>query len=112
MNLNNCFTLEIMDSELLSSLTDSPNLEKYETGHDILEVQNEAFALQVWVNKMYGQAEVECNFGKKVNVNNQTGEYEFDYLDSADFVEACKDIPPMAVALGFFLSFLTHYEGV
>lgn len=47
MNLNNCFILEIMDNELLSSLTDSPNLEKYETGHDILEVQNDAFALQV-----------------------------------------------------------------
>ncbi|MGM0231388.1 hypothetical protein IGJ28_003481 [Enterococcus sp. AZ091] len=111
MNLNDCFILEIMDNELLYSLTDSPNLEKYETGHDILEVENEEFALQVWVNKMYGQAEVECNFGKKVNVNTQTGEYEFDILDSADFTNACKEAPPIPVALGFFLAFLTQYEG-
>lgn len=111
MKNENSFSIEIFDYDLLTAIQHTPNLEAYETGHDIIEVENELFVLQVWVNKMYGPAEIECNFGEKVNTDPQTDEYEFDYLDCADFINACKDRSPIVVAVMIFLEFLALYKG-
>lgn len=111
MESTNTFSIEVMDYELLLALTDSSNLERFETGHDIIEVDNKYFVLQVWVNKMYGSAEIECNFGKKIVLDNQSDQYEFDYLDSIDFIKACKEKSPIEVASTLFLDYLTQYKG-
>lgn len=111
MKNENSFNIQIFDYDLLKTIQHSSDWETRETGHDIIEVENDLFVLQVWVNKMYGPAEIECNFGEKVNTDPQTGEYEFDYLDCADFISTCKNRSPIEVAIKLFIDFLSLYKG-
>lgn len=98
--------IHIMDSKLLSSLQGEYSLAGYTCGHDILEVTNDHYALQLWVNTMYG-VELECNFGKKLDVEPDSTEYEFDYLDSFDMEEYLPTPHPLDTFLELFEHALT-----
>lgn len=110
MSCKNILSLEIYDSNLFEALPTSPDLQKYDTGHDIAEIGNDDYALQIWINAMHGPAEIECNFGRKINWNDSHDEYEFDYLDSFDITEHLNGATPTEVLIMFFLFFLNQYE--
>jgi hypothetical protein len=99
---DNWIPATIHDKKLLDTLTNTLSFDTYECGHDILDIETETQALQVWINHYEHGKILECNFGYK-ETHSDSDDYDFDVEKDYSNNLLPSEEPPFMYYLELFL---------